>query len=83
MTTNTTISALRERFPIGSEIINLGCIRAVVEVHNILAGNHILLVCREIKPDGRLARGRFSADPGKCEPANPGMKHKDGFVTFG
>ena len=66
MTTNTN-PALRERFPLGCEVTNLGSIHAVVWSYLEHMDGSWDLVLRELKPNGRISRSQWAADPNKCE----------------
>lgn len=67
MVTIQTLPALRERFPLGCEVLNLGCVRAKVVGHYDHQGLDLSLILVEVKPDGRVGRSRWIADPEKCQ----------------
>lgn len=66
MATIQTLQALRECFPLGCEVLNLGCVRAKVVGYDDHGGLMLTLTLVEVKPDGRVGRSRWIAPPEKC-----------------
>ena len=60
---------LEAQFPIGTKVINLGCIEAYVKGYVDHVDGSCDLLLHEKRPDGKFKRSHWCADPAKCRVA--------------
>jgi len=66
MTVSPTFTALTERFPLGTKVLNFG-VKAEVVGYNDHGGLMFHLELAERNANGKLRRSHWLADPAKCE----------------